>query len=70
MNYQHTLLRDYYDLGHPFIEDIRNYVLKMGVYGAKLSEAGLGGSLVALTNNYWEAENILKQVKLVKKVGG
>ncbi len=70
MNYQHILLRDYYEVSHPFIEDIRNYVLKLGAYGVKLSGAGLGGSLVALTSNYLEAENILKQVKLVKKVKG
>ncbi len=70
MNYQHILLRDYYEVSHPFIEEIRNYVLKLGAYGVKLSGAGLGGSLIALTSNYWEAENILKQVKLVKKVRG
>jgi len=63
MNYQHILLRDYYEASYPFIEEIRNYVLKLRAYGAKLSGAGLGGSLIALTNNYWEAENILKQVK-------
>ncbi len=68
MNYQHVLLRDYYEVSHPFTEDIRNYVLKLGVYGAKLSGAGLGGSLIVLASNYREAENILKQVKLVKKI--
>jgi len=51
MNYQHELLRDLYDLSLPRLESIRDAALQAGAYGAKISGAGLGGSLVALTDS-------------------
>jgi len=51
MNYQHELLRDLYDLSLPRLESIRDAALRAGAYGAKISGAGLGGSLVALTDS-------------------
>jgi galactokinase len=48
MNYQHSLLRDLYDVSLSKIEEIRMNVLNEGAYGAKISGAGLGGSVIAL----------------------
>ncbi len=62
MNYQHYLLRDYYDLSLPILERIRNSALKAGALGVKISGAGLGGSLVALAENKNIAKNIVKEV--------
>ncbi len=59
MNYQHTLLRDYYDVSLPSLEKIRGAALKAGALGVKLSGAGLGGSLIALALTREEASNIL-----------
>ncbi len=60
MNQQHELLRDLYDLSLPELEHIRNSALKAGALGVKISGAGLGGSLIALTENKSIAERVLK----------
>ena len=60
MNQQHELLRDLYDLSLPELEHIRNSALKAGALGVKISGAGLGGSLIALTENKGIAERVLK----------
>ncbi len=59
MNYQHTLLRDLYDLSLPKLEKIWESSLKAGAYGSKLSGAGLGGSIIALSSEE-NAEKILE----------
>ncbi|MBS7287847.1 MAG: GHMP kinase [Candidatus Freyarchaeota archaeon] len=59
MNYQHELLRDLYEVSHPKLEEIRDAVLKAGAYGAKLSGAGMGGSLIALVSED-TAEQVLR----------
>ncbi|MEM1723366.1 MAG: galactokinase family protein [Candidatus Jordarchaeales archaeon] len=59
MNYQHELLRDLYEVSHPKLEEIRSAVLRAGAYGAKLSGAGMGGSLIALVDEN-EASSILE----------
>lgn len=51
MNRQHALLRDLYDLSLPRLEDIREAALEAGAYGAKISGAGLGGSIVTLVRD-------------------
>ncbi|MGC8597767.1 MAG: galactokinase family protein [Thermocladium sp.] len=48
MNEQHEMLRDLYDVSVPEIEAIRNRLMDLGALGAKLSGAGMGGSVVAL----------------------
>lgn len=50
VNYQHELLRDLYEVSHPALEKIRGAVLEAGAYGAKLSGAGMGGSIIALVD--------------------
>jgi galactokinase len=51
MNYQHLLLRDLYDVSLPELERIKESMLDAEAYGAKISGAGLGGSLIALVEN-------------------
>jgi len=51
MNKQHALLRDLYTLSLPRIEDMCAAALSAGAYGAKLSGAGMGGSIIALVKN-------------------
>ncbi len=51
MNAQHALLRDLYDVSLPEIERICEAALNAGAYGAKLSGAGMGGSIIALVRN-------------------
>ncbi len=61
MNYQHELLRDFYDLSLFELEKIREAALKAGALGVKLSGAGLGGSLVALVENEEKAIEVLQK---------
>lgn len=51
MNYQHSLLRDLYDVSLPELEKTKDAMLKNGAYGAKISGAGLGGSLIGLVDD-------------------
>jgi galactokinase len=51
MNEQHALLRDLYDLSLPLIEDMFSAALEAGAYGAKISGAGMGGSIIALVED-------------------
>jgi galactokinase len=51
MNYQHLLLRDLYDVSLPSLEKVRESMLDAYSYGAKISGAGLGGSVIALVEN-------------------
>jgi galactokinase len=51
MNDQHVLLRDLYDVSLPELENICTAALNAGAYGAKISGAGMGGSIVALVKN-------------------
>jgi galactokinase len=51
MNRQHALLRDLYDLSIPRIEAICASALAAGAYGAKISGAGMGGSIIALVKD-------------------
>ena len=51
MNEQQILLRELYDVSLPKIEDICSAALAAGAYGAKISGAGMGGSVIALVKN-------------------
>jgi galactokinase len=51
MNYQHELLRDLYQVSTPRLEELRNTLLQSGALGAKISGAGLGGSVIALVRD-------------------
>ncbi|MBS7614298.1 GHMP kinase [Candidatus Bathyarchaeota archaeon] len=51
MNEQQALLRDLYDVSLPKLDSICQQALDTGAYGAKISGAGMGGSLIALVKN-------------------
>ena len=51
MNEQQILLRELYDVSLPKIENICSAALTAGAYGAKISGAGMGGSVIALVKD-------------------
>lgn len=59
MNAQHALLRDLYDVSLPEIDRICEAALNAGAYGAKLSGAGMGGSIIALVRNREVGERVV-----------
>ncbi|MCW4020036.1 MAG: GHMP kinase [Candidatus Bathyarchaeota archaeon] len=59
MNDQHALLRDLYDVSLPAIEDVCAAALEAGAYGAKISGAGMGGSIIALVKNRKEGKKVI-----------
>ncbi len=59
MNDQHSLLRDLYDVSLPEIEEICSGALEAGAYGAKISGAGMGGSIIALVKNKEEGGKVV-----------
>ena len=61
MNFQHELLRDLYEVSLPKLEELRDVALSAGALGVKLSGAGMGGCLMALTRTASEASKILKE---------
>jgi galactokinase len=60
VNYQHELLRDYYDVSLPILEDIRRVMIDNGALGAKISGAGLGGAIIGLVRDEGSAERVCK----------
>ncbi|WP_252901235.1 hypothetical protein [Vulcanisaeta sp. JCM 14467] len=62
MTYQHRLLSEYYDVSLPVIDELVNFLVGEGAYGAKLSGAGLGGSVIALIRDETMAKEILSKV--------
>ncbi len=50
MTYQHSLLRDLYDVSTPELDALVAGAISRGAYGAKLSGAGLGGIVMALAS--------------------
>jgi len=59
MNEQHSLLRDLYDVSLPELERICEAALDAGAYGAKISGAGMGGSIIALVKNEEHGETVV-----------
>jgi len=51
INQQQILLRDLYEVSLPKIEEMCSAALVAGAYGAKISGAGMGGSIIALVRN-------------------
>jgi len=51
MDYQHSLLRDLYDVSTPRLEMVRDALIAGGALGAKISGAGLGGAIIGLVRN-------------------
>ncbi|WP_243680051.1 GHMP kinase [Vulcanisaeta souniana] len=62
MTYQHRLLSEYYDVSLPAIDELVNFLVSEGAYGAKLSGAGLGGSVIALVRDEDKAKDLLNKV--------
>ncbi len=61
MTYQHRLLSEYYDVSLPAIDKLVNFLVSEGAYGAKLSGAGLGGSVIALVRDEDTAKDLLNR---------
>jgi len=59
MNDQQALLRDFYDISLPKLEDICQHALNTGAYGAKISGAGMGGSIIALVKNEEDGRRVI-----------
>jgi galactokinase len=60
MNDQHELLRGLYEVSTPRLEELRNTLLQSGALGAKISGAGLGGSIIALVRDQNVGEKVKK----------
>jgi len=58
VNLQHVLLRDFYEVSHPKLEDMRDAALESGAIGVKISGAGMGGSLLAIVRSLSEAPRV------------
>ena len=59
MNEQHALLRDFYEVSLPKIEEICSAAIEAGAYGAKISGAGMGGSIIALVKDRESGRNVI-----------
>ncbi|MEZ0290321.1 MAG: galactokinase family protein [Sulfolobales archaeon] len=62
MTYQHVLLSKLYEVSIPVIDEIVIRSVETGGLGAKLSGAGLGGSVVVLARDKGSAEKILRDI--------
>lgn len=69
INYQHVLLRDFYEVSTPELEIIRARALEAGALGVKISGAGMGGSLLALVEGEEEGRGVLHQTRSIVKRG-
>jgi len=70
MNEQHALLRDLYDVSLPQIEDICCTALEAEAYGAKISGAGKGGSVIALVKDEKSGRKVVDACLLVGAKNG
>lgn len=59
MNKQQVLLRDFYDVSLPEIEKICSTALEVGAYGAKISGAGMGGSIITLVKDKKTGQEVI-----------
>ena len=60
MDYQHCLLRDLYEVSSPRLENVRDKLINLGVLGAKISGAGLGGAIICLVRNQKVARTVIE----------
>lgn len=70
INHQHELLRDLYEVSIPKIEELREAAINAGAYGVKLSGAGMGGCLIALTKTERDASKVLEAVMAAGAANG
>ena len=70
MNEQQALLRELYDVSLPKIEDMCTAAMAAGAYGAKISGAGMGGSIIALVKDEETGERIVKACQSVGAQNG
>ncbi|MCG3217951.1 MAG: hypothetical protein KAR35_03040 [Candidatus Heimdallarchaeota archaeon] len=66
MQYQHKLLRDYYEVSHPQLDKQVGAAKRAGAYGSKLTGGGFGGATVSLVDE----KKVNEVVKAIEKVGG
>ncbi|MCC6045285.1 MAG: GHMP kinase [Ignisphaera sp.] len=62
MTYQHTLLSRLYDVSLPQLDSIVETLLDFGALGAKLSGAGLGGTVIALFKDVDTAKKAIERI--------
>jgi galactokinase len=60
MDYQHYLLRDFYEVSSTRLENVRDTLINLGVLGAKISGAGLGGTIIGLVRDQKAARAVVK----------
>jgi galactokinase len=65
MNEQHHMLRDLYDLSLPRIEEMCTQARAAGAFGAKISGAGMGGSIIALVKDLETGKRVINACKSV-----
>jgi len=70
MNDQHALLRDLYDLSLPKLEKICSNTIEAGAYGAKISGAGMGGSIIALVKDEEQGRRVIEASLAVEAKNG
>jgi len=70
MNDQHALLRDLYDLSLPNLEKICSSAKEAGAYGAKISGAGMGGSIIALVKDEEQGRKVIEASLAVEAKNG
>lgn len=61
MNHQHNLLRDFYEVSTLRLEVLRLILIDARALGAKISGAGMGGSIISFSKTVDLAESIKKE---------
>ena len=70
MNEEQALLRELYDVSLPKLEDMCTAAKGAGAYGAKISGAGMGGSIIALVKDEETGERVVNSCKSVGAENG
>jgi len=70
MNEQQALLRELYDVSLPKIEDMCTAAIAAGAYGAKISGAGMGGSIIALVKDEETGKRVVNTCQSVGAENG
>ncbi len=61
MDYQHALLRDYYDVSTPEVETIREAMKEAGCLGVKISGSGMGGAIIGLIRRPEDGKAVIRE---------
>ncbi|WP_449461726.1 galactokinase family protein [Tardisphaera miroshnichenkoae] len=61
IDYQHALLRDYYDVSTPEIERIREAMKEAGCLGVKISGSGMGGAIIGLIRRPEDGKTVIRE---------